>query len=389
MQSEQEIEEIKSNEDKNIKKLRELFEKRQSQNENHPKTSHGYKSSINHNSTNINSKTCKKSPLRYNKALSANKYNHKIYKNTNKLNEKISYNFCKKNPGYLYYKEVITNLKNNRLNKIRTLTGKIINRKMKLEPAFKNFKKGSNNKYNKNQKFPKINSSYNNKSNGKQKLYNFNYNNNQDKNNPYYYFWVNKILNQNNFKIGIKGMAYGVPQLGSVNKKEDFLVKVLHKPKEKGNYFDNSTKNSFKSYKNLSNGNRHYYNNFVGMTNQNNKKNERIAKGKFDENKNKNNDKCYIIKNDDKSNNMKKIFNENNDENNKEKILEDNNNENKENINNIIKENNENKEDEFEDESFDEEQQKQFYKNQKNFFKARKDIMEEPEYLEEDNDDKI
>ena len=68
---------------------------------------------------------------------------------------------------------------------------------MKLEPAFKNIKKGSNNKYNKNQKFPKINSSYNNKSNGKQKLYNFNYNNNQDKNNPYSYFWVNKILNHN------------------------------------------------------------------------------------------------------------------------------------------------------------------------------------------------
>ena len=387
MNSEREIEEIKNCEDKNLKKLREEFNKRQSQNENHPKTSHGYKNSFGHNSTNINSKSCRKSPLRYNKALSANKCIQKSYKNNNRLNDKITYDFCKKHPGYLYYKEIISNMKNNRLNKIRTLTGKIINRKMKLEPVSKNIKKGNNNKYNKNQKFPKINSSYNNKVNGKQKLYNFNYYNNQDKNNPYSYFWANKILNQNDFKIGIKGMAYGVPQLGSVNKKEDFLLKILNKPKEKENYFDNSKKNSFKSYKNLSNGNKQYSNNFVAASKQNNSKKEKITKGKFDENKNNNNDKCYKIKNEEKSNDMN-IFNENNDENNKGKILEDNNNENNLNINNIKKDDNENKENDFEEESFDEEQQKQFYKNQKNFFKARKDIMEEPEYLEEDNDEK-
>ncbi len=388
MNSEREIEEIKNCEDKNLKKLREEFNKRQSQNENHPQTSHGYKNSLSHNNnTNINSKSCKKSPLRYNKALSANKYIQKSYKNNNRLNDKITYDFCKKHPGYLYYKEIISNMKNNRLNKIRTLTGKVINRKMKLEPVSNNIKKGNNNKYNKNQKFPKINSSYNNKANGKQKLYNFNYYNNQDKNNPYSYFWANKILNQNDFKIGIKGMAYGVPQLGSVNKKEDFLLKILNKPKEKENYFDNSKKNSFKSYKNLSNGNKQYYNNFVAASKQNNSKKEKIAKGKFDENKNNNNDKCYMIKNEEKSNDMN-IFNENNDENNKGKILEDNNNENNLHINNRKKDDNENKENEFEEESFDEEQQKQFYKNQKNFFKARKDIMEEPEYLEEDNDEK-
>ena len=38
------------------------------------------------------------------------------------------------------------------------------------------------------------------------------------------------------------------------------------------------------------------------------------------------------------------------------------------------------------DENFDEEQEKIFYKNQKNFYKIRKDIIEEPEYLEEDNE---
>ena len=384
MQSDRESEEIKNCEDKNLKKLREEFEKKKSLNENHPKTSHGYKDSFSHNSYSSHSKSCKKSPLRYNKALSANKYNQKIYKNANKLNDKISYDFCKKHPGYLYYKEIFASMKNNKLNKIRTLTGKVINRKMKLEPAPKNIKKSNNNKFNKNQKFPKINSGYgyNYKFNGKQTYYN---KNQIDKNNPYSFFWANKILNQTDFKIGIKGMAYGVPQLGSINKKEEFYLKAFNKA-------DNSNKNSFKN-KNISNGNKFYYNNFVGIANQKNVKKEKIAKGVFDENKNNaknNNDKCYKIKNSD--NNENDIVNlkdndfENNSENNKGKILEDKNN----NDNNDKKEDNNNKkeehENEFEEESFDEEQQKQFYQNQKNFFKARKDIMEEPEYLEEDND---
>lgn len=84
----------------------------------------------------------------------------------------------------------------------------------------------------------------------------------------------------------------------------------------------------------------------------------------------KNYNKCYKIKND---NNEKK--NNSNDENNTGKIIQDNNNK-----NNGLEEN------EFENESYDEEQQKQFYTNQRNFFKARKDIIEEPEYLEEDNE---
>ena len=385
MQSDRESEEIKNCEDKNLKKLREEFEKKKSLNENHPKTSHGYKDSFSHNSYSSHSKSCKKSPLRYNKALSANKYNQKIYKNPNKLNDKISYDFCKKHPGYLYYKEIFASMKNNKLNKIRTLTGKVINRKMKLEPAPKNIKKSNNNKFNKNQKFPKINNGYgyNYKFNGKQTYYN---NKQIDKNNPYSFFWANKILNQTDFKIGIKGMAYGVPQLGSINKKEEFYLKAFNKA-------DNSNKNSFKN-KNVSNGNKFYYNNFVGIANQKNVKKEKIAKGVFDENKNNaknNNDKCYKIKNSDNNENdvvnIKENDFENNSENNKGKILEDkNNNDNndkEEDNNNNKKEEHEN---EFEEESFDEEQQKQFYQNQKNFFKARKDIMEEPEYLEEDND---
>ena len=384
MQSDRESEEIKNSDDKNIKKLREEFEKRKNNNENHPKTSHGYKNSFSHNSYSINSKSCKKTPKKYNKALSANKYNQKIYKSSNKLNDKISLEFYKKHPGYLYYKEIFASMKNNKLNKIRTLTGKVINRKIKLDPAPKNFKKSNNNKFNKNQKFPKIINGYgynnNNKLNGKQKYYN----NQNDKNNPYSYFWANKILNQIDFQIGVKGMAYGVPQLGTVYKKEELLNKVLNKPKnidkEKENNINYLNKNSLKN-NNSSIGKKLYYNNFIG--NQNSKK-EKITKNIFDENKNKkNNEKCYKIKNSDDDNesdmvNINDNINENNSENNKGKILEDNN-DNKD-------DNNKKEENEFEEESFDEEQQKQFYQNQKNFFKARKDIMEEPEYLEEDND---
>ena len=93
-------------------------------------------------------------------------------------------------------------------------------------------------------------------------------------------------------------MAYGVPQLGSINKKEEFFLKAFNKA-------DNSNKNSFKN-KNVSNGNKFYYNNFVGIPNQKNIKKEKITKGVFDENKNdakNNNDKCYKIKNSDNNEN--------------------------------------------------------------------------------------
>ena len=51
------------------------------------------------------------------------------------------------------------------------------------------------------------------------------------------------------------------------------------------------------------------------------------------------------------------------------------------------KEENNNHEDNDNDfDIFDEEKEKLFYTNQKNFFKARKDIIEEPEYLEDDNE---
>ena len=315
-------EEIKNEEDKNIKKLREEFNKRQSKNEHHPRTSHGYKRSTDSYNININQKN---KFSRYNKAMSANRFKQKVKNNSN-LNNKIIYDFCKKHPGYLYYKEVMLNNK----NKKRSLTGK--------------------------NKLPKIKNkdfSDNNEIVGKKTNYNHNhYNNNtNDKSNPYSFFWANRILNRNNFRIDIKGMTYGVPKLGSTNKKDDVLLKI----------FSNNLPKGSKNKK---------YNNFMNTSNRKNSKKENLS----NENKNIkiNNNKCYKINSNDNS--MDKKMKNINNVNDADKKLEKNN------------KNNEDNGNEVETESYDEEQQKQFYTNQKNFFKARKDIKEEPEYLEEDNE---
>ena len=171
---------------------------------------------------------------------------------------------------------------------------------------------------NRNEKFPNISKTNYFNGQNKQKWktnyvknfnYNFNYNNYnyshnynyninnininiKDKKNPYSFSWVNKFLNQNDYKLEIK-------------------EKEKEKPKTKLK---------------LSNINSQKKNNFV----KNDKKEE------------------------------KELINENNNNNSKEEDKE---------------------------EELDEEQQMQFYKNQKNFFKARKDIQEEPEDLEEDKDE--
>jgi hypothetical protein len=306
--------------EENIQKLREEFNKKSFHNENHPKTSHEYKRS------NVNKKIS-----RTNKALSANKIK---WSNLNKLSDKELFDFYRKHPGYLYYKEIMTNMKlkqfNNPLKK-RAFTGKeFANKKIRIEYSNNmNYKKMGNTNYNhgnkfsnynnysynlnRNEKFPKISKTnyYSNQNKQKWKSnfvknynYNFNYNNFnyshnhnynyninnininiKDKKNPYSLSWVNKILNQNDYKLEIKPKNF------------------IKKEKEK---------------------------NKINIKNNTEKK-EKIKENK--DNKEK-----------------------------KEEIVND-------------------KEDEL-----DEEQQLQFYKNQKNFFKARKDIKEEPEDLEEDKD---
>jgi len=340
MSSEFQNEQIFDDDDIKIKRLRELFNQEHPKNDNHPKTSLGYKYSVSKYS---NSYTDNNKYSRYNKAFSANRYSKYIYNNSNGLNGKIIYNFCKKHPGYLYYREIVTNLKNNKLNKKRTLTSRVVNRKLKLEDNFPNINYNRNN-------FISSQTYYNH--------HNYDYKNNtNDKNNPYSLFWANRILQKSDFRIKIKGMAYGVPKLASASKKDDFLRKVLNN--------------------NMSTRNQKYYNNFIRTSNQKNKNQKVTQNGIFAKNKKaKNNGKCYKIKANDKKLDKKEMKYNINDENNKAKILEDKDSPNK----------NNNDENEFENESYDEEQQKQFYTNQKNFFKARKDIMEEPEYLEEDNE---
>ena len=305
--------------DQNIQKLREEFNKKSYYSENHPKTSHEYKRAM------VNKKI-----TRTNKALSANKIK---WSNLNKLNDKEMLEFYRKHPGYLYYKEIMANMKikqfNNPLKK-RAYTGKdFIHKKIRMEYnnnfghkkfGNTNFNYNHGNKYNninninRNDKFPKISKTNYFNNQGKQQKwktnyvknynYNFNYNNYnyshnhnynyninnininiKDKKNPYSLSWVNKILNQNDYKLEIK-------------------------PKNNNN-----------------NKNKIQINNFVKNKEIKNEKKEEIVNNK-----------------DDKDDNDK-------------------------------------------EEELDEEQQMQFYKNQKNFFKARKDIQEEPEDLEEDKDE--
>ena len=305
----------KTSKEPTLQKLREEFNKKSFNSENHPKTSYKYKRSKDKSSYNLDISK------RYNsgmKALSAYKFNLKSGSAYN-VDDKEFLDFYRKHPGYLYYKEVISNMKSKqfKFNKQRTFTGKDVFSKIKLGNTNYTIDKNKN-----TNKLPKIlKANKKSKNNHIRKyIYNFNYNNyinNQNNNyninnmnininikgksNPYSLYWVNKLLSQNSFKIGIKKKPNGGTKLISLSKT------------------DNSNYNN-KVYKN----NKLLVNNFID-------KEKEINKEKKEDNNNKNTD----IDNDD----------------------------------------------------LDEEQQMQFYKNQKNFFKARKDIKEEPEDLEEDKDE--
>ena len=256
--------------EENIQKLREEFNKKSFHNENHPKTSHEYKRA------NVNKKIS-----RTNKALSANKIK---WSNLNKLSDKELFDFYRKHPGYLYYKEIMTNMKlkqfNNPLKK-RAFTGKeFANKKIRIEYSNNiNYKKMGNTNYNhgnkfsnynnysynlnRNEKFPKISKTnyYSNQNKQKWKSnfvknynYNFNYNNFnyshnhnynyninnininiKDKKNPYSLSWVNKILNQNDYKLEIKP--------------KNFIKK--EKEKNKFNILNTKATNNFNIYTKL------------------------------------------------------------------------------------------------------------------------------------------
>ena len=335
---------MKGEEDKNIQKLREEFNQKSEQIEHHPKTSHGEKHFPNRyiNSHSINNDKNTKS---YIKTLSANKYKQNIKSNSFFDNHKFEIN--KNHPGYLYYIEI---LKTAKFNKKRTNTGKTYNRKYKLEPILKRKNKNNyiNNGYNLyNEQF---NKGTRNKA-GKQVYLN----NKNNKEYPYNPFLRNKIWNKNNFRNEKKSMSNGLPQLYNTNIKDDYIFKIFNKEKE-----INTNNNTFSKKNNI------YQNNFVSIKNHK-KYNNKCIKiiSNYKNNKENNNN---ILNQKEKANDI----NDNTLNNKKNKEIE------------INKE--EKNDDEINMEDFDEEQDKLFNTNQKNFFKARKDIIEEPEYLEEDNE---
>ena len=95
---------------------------------------------------------------RTNKAFSALKFNQK-WNNFNKLNDKDFLEFYRKHPGYLYYKEIVSNMKIKQVNKKRAFTGKDINFNNKKylykRINFSNTNYNYNYNYNKSDKFPK------------------------------------------------------------------------------------------------------------------------------------------------------------------------------------------------------------------------------------------
>ena len=235
--------------EKKLQKLREEFNKKSYYSENHPKTSHEYKRAMMNKKIN-----------RTNKALSANKFK---WSNINKLSDKEMLEFSRKHPGYLYYKEIMENTKYKQFNnphRKRAFTGKdYLNKKIKMDfnnntGGFRklginnynhgnNFKHNNNFYLNRNEKFPNISkTNYMNQNKPKWKTnyiknynYNFNYNNYnyshnynyninnininiKDKKNPYSLSWVNKFLNQNDYKIELKEKPKSKPKLESINK---------------------------------------------------------------------------------------------------------------------------------------------------------------------------
>ena len=312
----------------NIKKLRDEFNKKSFNSENHPQTSHKYKNKMGHSSFDFN---LNKKYSRPNKTLSASKFNNQKYANIYKYNNKEFLDFYRQHPGYLYYKEILSNMKSRQFitNKKKTFLGKEINTKLKFGKTSYNT---NNNKSNKNKisikdKFPKIDKNknktnknyirnylYNVKYGGNNKhIHNYNFNINnininiKDKRNPYSIDWLSRILRQNDYTLEIKEISNGIPKLIPLNKKDDFIHKIY-------------------------NNNKLHINNYI---------------------------------NDEKTKKEKE----------KEKEKENN------------KDKDKNKENKIDNEDLDEEQQMQFYKNQKNFFKVRKDIQEEPEDLEDDKDE--
>ena len=313
----------KTKEEQNLQRLREEFNEKQKKDPNHPKTSYSNNRKIGTNQH-----------FSYTKSLSADKYKQKAMHNSynsnfkNINNTKSNHNHKKKQKLDYCDKRhpgyLYYKESQNLLKKYgkRTQTGKIFNRKINLDPV--GFHKNNNGR-----KFPDIYKSQFRKMSSRPPYF---YNNPINKNNPFSPYWINKILNKNDFQIEIKGFANGVPQLKGVRKNNNELMEILSASKEIKDF--NKQQNEIKNSNN---------NNYCKI---------------FDK---ENNDDKYEMRHINGTNDNNKKENDGGGEN----VDEDNN---------------------INDDDMINENEKPFYTNQKNFFKFRKDIMEEPEYLEQDDE---
>ncbi len=159
----------------------------------------------------------------------------------------------------------------------------------------------------------------------------------KDPRNPYSLYYPNKFMEQKyNMEIGVKGFLNGIPVINIKRKKEE------KKERKKFIVEDNIEFNDDKKSNNTSK-----------VTNKSHSQN------KNKKNKNKGIEKeKELIKNNNKQNNKNNNFNFNN------------------NDNNFNNENKNNEEENNEDENYNDDIDKLFNTNQKNFFKFRKDIKE-------------
>lgn len=305
---------------KDLKLLREEFEKRNIGNRMHPKTSYGKRNISkyfsNNNKNDIEEKN-KKLDFELDKyvkiiSLKNQQHNNFVYKNRN---------ITRNNPGYLYFKEIL-NMSKTVQNKRRISAEKIISPKY----TFNEKQIGQKQK------------SYSNifyKNTGPLKNY-------INLNNPYMPFWITKIIIHRNRNRNRNIIRNG-------------RTTFIERNNPKYDLFSKTT-NAFHPMKNRTLELRDK----IRRNNLNNdypiifKKMKKLQKKKYSQNS------VDSLKN---IMSIKKInLNHNQKEKEKKEMFKDD-----------------------DDIKISPVQEKQFYQIQKNFFQTRKEIIEEPEYLEEDN----
>ena len=320
------MQEEKDNFEHDIQKLREEFDRNNIRSRIHPRTSYGKrdlsKNFINKNGNNYNINKEKKSED-FKKCIKILSWKNKSYKDFINKHRNISRN----NPGYLYYKENL--IMNQTLqNKKRATSNKNIFHKINLNQKTKKKKnRNFNNTFNKSMKSLK---------------------NSINLNNPYMPFWINN----NYINKKILKHAEQLQHKDQINNKNNLIYKTINR------YRNNKNKNNLNPIKNrtldsfdkIKRKKLIYDKSLLQKT----KKIQKMKNSKSVSN-------LININLMDLYHNKKKKLQSINDYNGKE--LQKN----------------------QDDDIINKEQEKIFYQIQKNFYLTSKEIIEEPEYLEEDS----